>query len=416
MFGIRSVFTLALTSLVIASPLARQRVPVPNEYLVGFHYPDSTTSFGPRNVTALIDKIAEDVNDQLSQLSRRDGTALEILDRYDLGDGYYQGFAFKSASPAAQAAIQEHPDVAYIIQNEYLPPPPTVPTAVFPDVTRNDTVGALARRDSVWVGDNLWNLDDLDGTRNNWYNHHSSAGKPVDVYVVDNGVDVNHPEFEGRATWGYPGTSGQGQFHGTHVAGIVAGKSVGVARKAFIISVKIGETLNDVMGALRWVLEDVKKRQGTQIANFSWGFYEQYQPVLDATKALIDRNVAIATAAGNEGKESCLSSPGGKLSGLINVAASTKDNKLPSYSDRGGCVHIIAPGDDILSANIGGGFATASGTSMSAPHVAGALAMAISSGKAWSGPSAIDAVLKAGKWNKIQNLPGGTRNLFLQLP
>ncbi|KAI9102651.1 peptidase S8/S53 domain-containing protein [Phlyctochytrium arcticum] len=414
MFGIQSIFTLALTTLVIASPLARQRVPVPNEYLVGFHSPDRSTSFGPRNVTALVDKIAEDVNDQLARLGRRDGGGLEILKRYDLGDGFYQGFAFKSASPATQAAIKEHPDVAYIIQNEYLPPPPAVPSSsAFPE---EKTVGTLAARDDAWVDGNLWNLDDLDGNRNSWYNYHTSAGKPVDVYIVDTGVDIHHEEFEGRATWGYPGSSGQGHEHGTHVAGIVAGKSVGVARKAFIISVLLGDTAGDAVAALEWVLQDVKKRQGTQVANLSWRIGGDYPPVLDATKALIAANVAIAAAAGNEAMDTCQVTPAGKVSGLIAVAASDKDSKLWEASNWGSCVSIIAPGANIRSAKAGGGHIYLSGTSMATPHVAGALALAISSGKAWSGPSAVDVVLKAGQWNKIQNLPGGTRNLFLQLP
>ena len=65
----------------------------------------------------------------------------------------------------------------------------------------------------------------------------------MNVYVVDTGVNIEHPEFEGRAKWGVSvvdnGSHVDGQGHGTHVAGTIAGKISGVAKKANIISVKV---------------------------------------------------------------------------------------------------------------------------------------------------------------------------------
>ncbi|TBU06687.1 subtilisin-like proteinase [Hamiltosporidium magnivora] len=74
------------------------------------------------------------------------------------------------------------------------------------------------------------------------YKYPSSAGEGVDVYIIDTGIEIDHPEFKGRAKWGInlieksPDTDENG--HGTHCAGVIAGKNVGISKKANLIAVK----------------------------------------------------------------------------------------------------------------------------------------------------------------------------------
>lgn len=92
------------------------------------------------------------------------------------------------------------------------------------------------------------------------FRNDNSAGNGVDVYVVDTGVRLTHTEFQGRARYGatfggYADNDGNG--HGTHIAGIIAGAQYGVAKRANIIAVKVlgddgtGTPANIIQG-LQW--------------------------------------------------------------------------------------------------------------------------------------------------------------------
>lgn len=105
------------------------------------------------------------------------------------------------------------------------------------------------------------------------YFYNDNAGAGVDVYILDSGVNVNHSEFEGRASFGASFT-GDGNDdvhgHGTHVAGIVASRTYGVAKKANIIGVKV---LNNrgignwgtVLSGLNWVFQNVQRTKRKSI-------------------------------------------------------------------------------------------------------------------------------------------------------
>lgn len=98
------------------------------------------------------------------------------------------------------------------------------------------------------------------------------------------------------------------------------------------------------------------------------------QAVNRATTALSTAGILSVVAAGNDSRNACDVSPA-SADGALTVAASTEDDEQASFSNRGECVELYAPGQDILSARIGGGSVTMSGTSMAAPHATGLAAL-----------------------------------------
>ncbi|WP_158708694.1 S8 family serine peptidase [Streptomyces bikiniensis] len=265
------------------------------------------------------------------------------------------------------------------------------------------------------------------------------TGAGTAVAILDTGVAVDHPFLSGRvkaeacfsdndpiagssslcpdgspaqegpgsadADSGPCATSGVDCSHGTHVAGIAAGNGAGlsgaprygVAPGADVIAVQVFSKFDseDVCGAglspcvasftssqakgLEKVL--ALKKAGTDIvaANMSLGGgrwttacdQDLRKPVVDALRAA---GVATVVAAGNNGYTDAVSAPG-CISSAITVGSTTDEDQLSSFTNRGPLLDLLAPGTSIVSSVPGGGYRTKNGTSMAAPHVAGALAV-----------------------------------------
>ncbi|TPX59010.1 hypothetical protein PhCBS80983_g02808 [Powellomyces hirtus] len=251
------------------------------------------------------------------------------------------------------------------------------------------------------------------------YEYPDSAGEGVDAYIVDTGIFIEHPEFQGRAKIGKTFASDgdkDGNGHGTHVAGTIGSKTYGVAKKVNLIAVKVLDgrgsgTTSDVIAGIEYVATQAPKTGRKSVANMSLG--GGASTTLDrAVQAAIRAGVNFAIAAGNSGRDACLLSPA-RVPEAVTVAASDKNDRIASFSERGTCVDIIAPGVDITSTWNNGRTNTISGTSMATPHVAGVIALALAEGK-FSSPAEVQTYLKViGSKDRITGALAKTPNVFL---
>jgi subtilisin family serine protease len=238
----------------------------------------------------------------------------------------------------------------------------------------------------------------------------SPKGNGVAVAVLDTGIDSTHAFFEnkvvGEACFSQMGScpndlrymEGKGAgmpckgdcSHGTHVGGIVAGYShemSGVAKSADLLAVQvfsvdgnaIGSLDSDVLSGLEWVYLNSKK-YNVKAVNMSLGggafakdcdFLAPYKTMFDL---LAQADIAVIVASGNEYLTQQIAAPS-CISKAISVGSLDKYNQISPFSNSNDQLDILAPGGDILSAVPGGRFEAMSGTSMAAPHVAGAWAV-----------------------------------------
>lgn len=255
-------------------------------------------------------------------------------------------------------------------------------------------------------------------------------GAGVDAYIIDTGIYCENDDFiskkVGTCTFGYSTvTSGfinpvvdetDGNGHGTHCAGTVAGQTYGVAKEANLIAVKVlsdagsGST-SGVIDGINWVAEQVAANKRPSVANLSLGGgYSEVQN--DAVEAAVSAGVTMVVAAGNDNKDACNYSPASAPS-AVTVAASDVNDSRASYSNYGSCVDVFGPGSDITSAWIGSPSATntISGTSMASPHVCGVAAKYLSEDTTRT-PAQITAKILADATPDQISKANGTPNLI----
>ncbi len=268
---------------------------------------------------------------------------------------------YESAMTEAQAKrLAASPDVAYVEQNQ--------------------EVSLLATQNNA-----TWGLDRIDQRNrplSTTYTYPTTASN-VTAYIIDTGIKYTHNDFGGRARFGYDAVGSGGvdcTGPGTHVAGTVGGNTYGVAKAVRLVGVRVlsctgSGTTAGVIAGVNWVTNNAVK---PAVANMSLG--GGVSTTLDnAVANSINSGVTYALAAGNSNANACNSSPS-RVGAAITVGSTTSTDARSSFSNYGTCVDIFAPGSSITSAwyNSNTATNTISGTSMAAPHVAGAAALVLS--------------------------------------
>ncbi|MEU4625494.1 S8 family peptidase [Actinoplanes sp. NPDC023801] len=270
----------------------------------------------------------------------------------------------------------------------------------------------------------VWGLDRVDqrGKTLSKSYRPSADGDAVHAYVIDTGIRTGHQQFAGRARHGYDFVGGDTDAsdcngHGTHVAGTIGGSAYGVAKKVKLVAVRVldcaGEGwVSDIIDGIDWVTGNAVH---PAVANMSLG--GGYSPALDAAvRDSIASGITYVVAGGNENSNVSLSSPA-DVPAAVTVAATDSRDRRASFSNYGKGVDLFAPGVDITSATAASNTATArySGTSMAAPHVAGAAALILDAYPAWT-PAQVQARLIADSTKDRVTDRAGSPNRLLFVP
>jgi serine protease len=225
----------------------------------------------------------------------------------------------------------------------------------------------------------------------------TTGSKATVIAVIDSGIDFTHPDLANNQ-WNNPAPSDRGdlhgwdfvedsaeikdeQGHGTAVAGIIAAEGnntvgvTGVMWRASLMSLRVLDNTGtgDIAGAVEAI--DYAVAHGARVINLSWGTAAESVALKDAIGRANKGNVIVVCSAGNGGHDlnaSAYYPASFALPNLVAVAATDNMDQLASWSNWGARnVSVAAPGTNILTTQMGGGYWNVTGTSAAAPVVAG---------------------------------------------
>lgn len=266
-----------------------------------------------------------------------------------------------------------------------------------------------------------WGLDRIDQRNlplNSQYSVRQS-GENVWIYVVDSGIHASHEEFEGRVQEGYDFVNNERDSaadctgHGTHVAGIIAGRNFGVAPKSKIISIRVFGCDNKakssaLIDAIGWILVDSKvKSRENVIVTLMFSTSAGESTILGTTiRGLVRSGIPVIVPAGNNAASTCGFYPG-SIDDFLTVGSTDSSDDLSTFSNSGNCTNIYAPGTAITSSwhTSENAYRTLSGTAQAAAHMVGVVANLMS----------LNSNIKSGTVNNILESIS-TKNIVGKVP
>lgn len=228
----------------------------------------------------------------------------------------------------------------------------------------------------------------------------SKKGEGIVVAVIDTGIDTDHPDLKDRIIGGrnfttdYKGNPKKfedNNGHGTHVSGTIAASFnraglAGVAPKSKILSLKA--LTGEGSGNYEWIINAVNyavdwrgpKNERVRVITMSLGGPADVPELHKAIQKAVQNDISVVVAAGNEGdgrEDTFEYAYPGAYNEVISVGAVSMDLQLAPFTNTNAEIDVVAPGVEVLSTYPDKKYAKLSGTSMAAPHVAGALALII---------------------------------------
>jgi len=276
-------------------------------------------------------------------------------------------------------------------------------------------------------------------------------GQGIRIGHLDTGIDPNNPELAGKLlTFAEFGADGErissaphdSEQHGTHTAGLLVGKTVGVAPAAKLISAlvlpKSQGTFAQVIAGMQWVIDpdgNPDTNDGANVVSMSLGLPGTYQEFVKPVENMLQAGVIPVFAIGNFGPAAGSTGSPGNIPDVIGVGSVNQAGAVSAFSSRGPVTwtgaysgtfikpDIVAPGENIISSYPGQGYGSRSGTSQAAPIAAGAVAVLLSA-KPGLGIAALKSALFQSASNKgsrnnnsgygLINLPGALTRLGLK--
>jgi serine protease len=337
-----------------------------------------------------------------------------------------QGFTFQGDAASAEQLAAD-PTVAYVVEDGWVhvsgkpapqqpppPPPPPSPSYGSGEQTAPPSWG-LDRVDQRSAA-----LDSLYG--------YAADGTGIDIYLVDTGIRSSHSEFAGRIDTSAAFSAiadGLGtedcNGHGTHTAGIAAGATYGVAKKARLHPVRVLDcygygTISNIVAGIDWIKSRHATKPTRAVVNLS--FATTWTQALDEAVAnSVAAGITYVVAAGNGGGDACVASPA-RTPSAITVGASDRSGARAAFSNYGACVDLFAPGEAIVSsfAATDTDLITMSGTSMAAPHVAGTAALALSVNPNLTPAQVSTLITAAASADQLAGVGAGSANKLLYAP
>ncbi|WP_432841078.1 S8 family serine peptidase [Dactylosporangium sp. CA-092794] len=363
---------------------------------------------------------AESTQDLVSALTRRYGGT--VHEQYTSA---LHGFAIGGLDETRARQLAAAPEVARVERNVLVrarraaPPPRAEATQSYPP----------------------WNLDRIDnhpGNIDGTYEYPDTA-QDITAYVLDTGMRITHQDFGGRASYGrnfvnrvinyYPNPANDNNSndpdnsddcdgYGTHVAGTIGGTDWGVAKQIKLVAVRVLDCsgngfVSEIVAGIDWVTAHA---QHPAVVN------------LDTTgdpTILIDAAVRRSIGSGltwvvpagdgydeDSAPEACAATPSDIREAIV-VSSSSQDDDPVYYAGYGPCVDLYAPGIDIPGPWIGSDTALQSrgGTSLAAPHVAGAAALILQAHPDYSPARIRDALVQGStvgklRWSAVRPIVG----------